>query len=686
MAVIIGGEWDIRNQTIYIGQEVRELLVIVKSIGYNGSSSITWQMPTLPVAHTYFPATAAHGAHAITWGQDGFPGQSGDPDPSADKNGGHHAPISAPIVTMYILDTTGNLPPIDLGGQPGGAGGVGQNGGNGGNGFEGLRAEGTFFGGCCRGVGFGGDGGPGGNAGRGGRGGNGNEGGKLTLLTTPPGIVVLEAATPLIDIMPGNGGSGGSPGTAGVGGQGGPAGTADCEIWCDEHPERVGSPGPSGLTGLTGIKGTRGPGPASDAFQILPITEEQWNVEFNNPHLFQLVPAVVEPGDYVTVHGANFDPALDQVWFDGDPMGPVFNTTDVVFQVPLTADGGYHPVVIKPLEDSPRRSNKAQLHVLPVLDTIPANTRWNEGDIVTLTGLAFRQGCHVHAEDWSTNPITSFNLPTSSVTKTEISLTIPAAPLQNLRGVRRILVRNPSGGTTKDERVARIGDVMIVRCVAFRLVGDTTGVTTAHSAAQIAALFTEGHADGVGVPWAQARIAFVLAQAVQDVVVPDATANVFPNVDAKDDVQNALNGVYVPGALNFIFAKDVESSTAYAWYGGGPLVIGDEPGQVLNATDLRHVVAHEIGHALCLRHVCNIGDDEDGGLFGHDCGQADEPFLMHPQWGLSETMTLPQVQIDGARLGATHFETGKTDGLALSSLFKGRNPLPSQCMTADTLD
>jgi hypothetical protein len=687
MAVIIGGEWDIRGDQIIIGKDVRELLVIVKSIGYDAASSITWETPVLPVAHTYWPATAGNGGNGTSWGQDGERGQDGDPNPSAQNNGGPSAVTPAPIVTMYILDTTGNLPPIDLGGQDGGDGGLGQNGGNGGNGHEGLRAEGTFFGGCCRGVGFGGKGGKAGDGGRGGPGGKGGEGGKITLLTTPPGIIAMEAAPPAIDINPGEGGDGGPPGAVGSPGQGGPAGTADCEIYCDEHPERAGVVGDPGVPGQTGKKGGRGPGPVSDAFQIIPITEAEWNEAFNNPHIFELAPPVVEPGDYVTVHGANFDPDLDHVFFDGEDMGNVFNTTDVVFQVPETAEGGYHPVVIRPPEASKRRSNKAQLHVLPKFDSIPDNTRWNEGDEVTLTGLAFRSGCSVLAEDWSTDPVTSFTLPTDSVTRTEITLTIPNGPLMNLRGVRRILVRNPSGGTTLDERTARIGDTIIVSCAVFRAVGQTTGVTTAHSVSEIAALFTEGNTAGVGAPWGQARIAFVLAQPVKDITVPDADANVWPNGEAgADSFDAALATEYVPAALNFIFAKDVEESTAYAWYGGGPLAIGDEPGQVLSAGDLRHVVAHEIGHALCLAHVCDIGDDADGGFFGRDCSAVDVPFLMHPNWGPSEEMILPPEQIDGARIGATHFETGKTSGLALSSLFQGRDPLPSQCMTADTED
>ncbi len=48
MAFVLAGEWDIRGQTIVIGREIRELVVIVKSIRHDAGSRITWEQPPRP--------------------------------------------------------------------------------------------------------------------------------------------------------------------------------------------------------------------------------------------------------------------------------------------------------------------------------------------------------------------------------------------------------------------------------------------------------------------------------------------------------------------------------------------------------------------------------------------------------------------------------------------------------------
>ena len=688
-AVVLAGEWDIRGQSIIIGKEVRELVVIVGSIRHDGGSRISWELPSLPAANAYWPNPAPHGANGSGPGANGQDGGDGDANPHPSKNGGADAVTPAPIVTMYLLSATNNLPPIDMRGQDGGGGGRGQDGGRGGDGDCGLRADGTFFGGCCRGVGFGGNGGQGGDAGRGGKGGRGGGGGRVTILTTPPSIAVLAAAPPMIDVNPGNGGPGGQrvafgdpQANLGAGGIGGPAGTADCEMWCDEHPERRGNNGAGGATGSEGFAGDPGSATPEDAIQFLPITVEQWQQEFNKPHILSLNPYDAEPGEQVQITGQNFDPSIDRVYFDGVNVGPVVSGTQASFTVPMDAEGGYHPVVIRPSGATERRSNRATLRVLPKLDAIAAGTRWVENQSVNLTGLAFRPGLQVLAEDRSVTPAASFALPVVEVTRTSINLQIPGGFLGGLRGVRRIVIQNPDGGRSRGEWVARISDTIVIRCAAFRVVGTTPGVGTSRGAADIANLFNEGAVNSISIPWAQARIVFRLVQPVGTITVPDTNANIWPGLVPATDTNLFNNAPGILGALNFFFVRDVDVSTAYAYFGGGPLFIGDEGGP-LGPVDFQQVVAHEVGHALCLRHICD-GGEGSGTFFNRACGDGDESFLMYPFWNTSDGMAIHAGQVDPCRVGATNFEDGKTVPLPAASLFQINTPdVVAQCLAAD---
>ena len=514
-AIVLASEWNIRGQHIVLGSDVRELLVVVHSIGYDGGSSITWEHATLPDGPAYWPGPAPDGARGSGPGANGHPGTDGNQNPGIIT--GANAVVDAPIITMYLRNATNGLPPIDLRGQQGGAGGRGQDGGRGGDGECGEKADGTFFGGCCRGVGQGGDGGKGGMGGRGGRGGDGGRGGRITILTTPASITAIDAQHPAIDINPGAGGIGGPPGSPGAGGKGGPAGSADCEIWCSDHPERHGNDGAPGDPGIWGQTGAAGAAPPSDALQLLPLTAAQWDDQFNTPHILHVQPLEVEPGEHVTISGDHFDPGSDHVFFNGVDVGPVASATGAAFDVPLTMEGGYHPVVVG---TGPTKSNKVMIKVIPKVTGLTPG-RWIEGQGVTIDGLAFRAGCQVIAEDWQTTPHMPFLLPVNTVSRTQVHLTIPAAPLGNLRGVRRIRVRNPDNGLSRDERVARISDTIVVRVAAFRLVGRTTGTQTVRTAAEIAGLFTEGTAHSISIPWSAARISFQLAQPVMDLIVDE---------------------------------------------------------------------------------------------------------------------------------------------------------------------
>lgn len=679
-AIVLAAEWDIRGQTIVIGREVRELLVIAQSIRHDAGSRITWERPPLPNASAYWPNPAAAGDNGSGPGEHGHDGAAGDGAPHPSKNGGGNAVKPAPIITMWLLDATANLPPVDLRGQDGGTGGRGQDGGRGGDGDCGRRASGTFFGGCCRGVGFGGNGGRGGDGGRGGTGGAGGQGGAITILTTAPGIATLAASPPAIDVNPGAGGGGGPGGNPGPGGAGGPAGTADCEPWCDEHPERRGTDGATGNPGSVGTTGNAGPVAPSDAIQFLPITQQQWEQELNNPHIFDLNPDAVEPGQAVQVTGHNFDPTIDHVFFDGADMGSVSSPTTASFVVPLTTDGGHHPVVVRPLGVTDRRSNREMLQVLPKVDAIAAGARWIEGQAVTLTGLAFAAGAQVFAEDRSGATTVSYNLPVTTVTRTQIHLTIGSPPLGDLRGVRRIVVRNPDGGESRDERVARISDTIVVNCAAFRVVG-TSGGGTVRTAAEVSHLFAEGGLFTVSVPWGTARIAFKLVQPVGTLTVADDIANLWPIIDNATDTNAFTNAPGVLGALNFFFVRDVELATAYAYFGGGPILIGDET-DVLGTVDFQQVVAHEIGHALCLRHICDGAGEGPGTFFNRDCEDGDEQFLMYPFWDTSDGMAIHTGQVPIARNGASYLEQGKMAPLAAGALFQ--STVPARCGTPDT--
>jgi hypothetical protein len=662
-AVVIGGAWDIRGQTVVIGADVRELTVIVRSILFDGATKITWEKPMLPGAHTYFPEKAPRGGDGSVPGERGHDGADGDQDPHPARNGGANADQGGPIITMYVLDATSNLPPIDLRGQQGGGGGRGQDGGDGGNGSQGEHADSHFFSGCCREVGHGGDGGNGGAAGRGGQGGRGGAGGRITVLTSAASIAAMAGAAPNIDVNPGQGGDGGDAGTFGLHGTGGEAGSADCELWCASHPERRGADGSDGAANIRGRQGDPGPPPSSDAAQIYPITEEQWNTEFNQPHILQVSPTDVEPGETVTLTGSNFQPATDRVYFDGvsQASGAVLDSMSATFTVPLTAEGGTHPVVIRPDGATSRRSNRVMLRVIPKLDAMAAGTRWTEGQAVQLTGLAFSPGCSVTAEDWSTSPHAICAMPVTSNTRTVINLQMPAAFPANVRGVRRIVVRNTDGGSNRPETIVRLSDTIVVNVAAFRVVGTTTGAGSPRSETEIANLFVEGGANTVGIPWVPARIAFRLVQPVKTVTIDDLRANMWPkDLTRAEEVKFAADNGGVAGAINVFFFRDLEDATAHAWFGGGPVIYGEEPGHTITAIDVFQIVAHEIGHVFCLTHVCpNAKENAADTFFGRACQGGDEQFLMYPHWDASDSMLIPPMQIDQARTGATHIEEGR---------------------------
>jgi len=99
--------------------------------------------------------------------------------------------------------------------------------------------------------------------------------------------------------------------------------------------------------------------------------------------------------------------------------------------------------------------------------------------------------------------------------------------------------------------------------------------------------------------------------------------------------------------------------------------------------DFQQVVAHEIGHGLCLRHICDGSGEGPGTFFDRDCDDGDEAYLMYPFWDAADGMAIHDGQVDPTRTGATHFENGKTAALTAANLFNGNNAV-AQCQNADT--
>jgi hypothetical protein len=105
----------------------------------------------------------------------------------------------------------------------------------------------------------------------------------------------------------------------------------------------------------------------------------------------------------------------------------------------------------------------------------------------------------------------------------------------------------------------------------------------------------------------------------------------------------------------------------------------------LSIEHLQAIVAHEFGHALCLRHVCDgRGTEPPGTFFNRNCQTGDDGFLMFPFWDTQSGLTIPAGQVVAARTGATHLEEGKTTPLPLAAMLQnGLPPTIPLCQAAD---
>jgi hypothetical protein len=236
-----------------------------------------------------------------------------------------------------------------------------------------------------------------------------------------------------------------------------------------------------------------------------------------------------------------------------------------------------------------------------------------------------------------------------------------------------------------NEVVVRIGKQIIVKCAAFRLVGQTSGVTTSQTTAQITALFVEGGFNALTHWWGAADIVFRLVQSVRDVLIDDEIAECFPQDPVDDQEQEAaMTAVaaaapFVPGAINLVFCNDVEAAVGFSRSGGGPAFLGEEGDELEPPTRLK-LAAHELGHTLCLTHACG-----DEGM--PDCTELHLTRMMHPEvvdegpFGQqSSTAELTSSEIQLARRTATHFEGGKTTPAVVDNIQFGS----TRCLEGDT--
>ncbi|MCP4070537.1 MAG: hypothetical protein GY742_02195 [Hyphomicrobiales bacterium] len=220
-------------------------------IGWVGDGS-----PSLPPAL----GRAANGTNGKGAGQDGNPGLAG----RQGKLG--FAGVTAPRLTIIVLEIVGDAIQVDLSGGNGGQGGMGQAGGHGGNGARGNSARtawvkfpfgGKTAAGCAAGPGRGGRGGNAGPGGQGGIGGNAGTGGTFRFVG-PAEVAEIFFETGEILVSPGKYGAGGEGGEAGRPGQGGQEGRLSSHCGSAGRQGSPGSNAPGGQVGPNGQEASEG--------------------------------------------------------------------------------------------------------------------------------------------------------------------------------------------------------------------------------------------------------------------------------------------------------------------------------------------------------------------------------------------------------------------------------------------
>ncbi|MEM7588368.1 MAG: hypothetical protein AAF560_33580, partial [Acidobacteriota bacterium] len=311
-AVILGSVLEfVRDGQLVLASDLSSLVIITQRLDYQRLTRISYVFFDVPPA-TRQSDLPERATDATRWDRDHFTQVSEDSNSGADGHRGTdaaqdtlpgHAGPPAPDLTLYVLETPGGLPDIELSGRPGGRGAKGQDGGHGGDGARGRPSK-TELMWCKRGVGHGGRGGDGGTGGPGGDGGKGGRGGEVKIFTLLENFQALLSRDDLdINIAGGLGGAPGEPGKGGDPGQGGKAGEPSWQ--CPHEPEREGKPGAAGASGAEGSPGEPGERGSS---RIQLLTTADWEAIYESPWIETLDPWWATVGETVTVHAVNLTP------------------------------------------------------------------------------------------------------------------------------------------------------------------------------------------------------------------------------------------------------------------------------------------------------------------------------------------------------------------------------------------
>lgn len=648
-AVILGSVVRfLDNGKLIIGKEVSKLIIIteeikadvIKAIEYEGREEI----PTTPAKNLSRPLVTRPegGLNARNVYTDGpnNDGRDGLPGPPGMPGGPGRQAEPAPSLTMFVKNVPLGLPNIDLNGRKGGRGQDGQDGGHGEDGARGRESVSSAFW-CETDVGNGGNGGRGGDGGQGGKGGQGGTAGTIKIFATPVNLPrLLSRPNVFLGMTGGPGGDGGDGGGPGDGGLGGWVGNDTG--WCDADD---GHEGTSGSLGNTGSHGERGDDGRHGAFEVQPITENDWNAAFTLPYLTRLEPASAATGQTVHVVGLNFT-SLTKVAFDQQVLST--SAIDIArgtleFVVPPSATGGAHVITLSvPVPANPvlkELSNALNLRVLPRISQV-SPARALPGTRLTLQGSGFSTSADVRIDGKA--------LPASVKSSTVVEFLLPGFATNDMpAGMKSIQVVN-SDGEVSNGMPFELETEIVIRIKAWRVLDDDDD-GTGRDDEDIREIFN--HEFSPAAIWAAHGIRLEFDPNVAIARVSSILADTWPESSSAEAVTAEKQVLSpppptppfaLPGAINFYFVNDIDDWTAHAYARIGtaaktnppPFVIFEDTGW-LSVEDEAHVAAHEIGHVFGLHHVCAKSDDSEdvpSTTFGRTCDEnTDKDWLMYPK-------------------------------------------------------